>query len=43
MSSQSSKVHEVRGVVARAKGQPVSIETVLVPDAGEVLRSVVVL
>ncbi|MBA9005574.1 S-(hydroxymethyl)mycothiol dehydrogenase [Thermomonospora cellulosilytica] len=27
-------VHEVRGVVAKAKGQPVSIETVLVPDPG---------
>jgi S-(hydroxymethyl)mycothiol dehydrogenase len=26
--------HEVRGVVARAKGQPVSIETILVPDPG---------
>src|SRR3954451_492470 len=26
--------HEVRGVVARAKGQPVSIETVVVPDPG---------
>ncbi|MDP9398734.1 MAG: S-(hydroxymethyl)mycothiol dehydrogenase [Actinomycetota bacterium] len=26
--------HEVRGVVARAKGAPVSIETVLVPDPG---------
>src|ERR671916_479422 len=26
--------HEVRGVVARAKGEPVSIETVLVPDPG---------
>jgi S-(hydroxymethyl)mycothiol dehydrogenase len=26
--------HEVRGVVARSKGQPVSIETVLVPDPG---------
>ncbi|MBA2769694.1 MAG: S-(hydroxymethyl)mycothiol dehydrogenase [Sporichthyaceae bacterium] len=26
--------HEVRGVVARAKGQPVSTETVLVPDPG---------
>ena len=26
--------HEVRGVVARAKGQPVSVETVLVPDPG---------
>ncbi len=27
-------VHEVRGVVAMGKGQPVSIETVLVPDPG---------
>jgi S-(hydroxymethyl)mycothiol dehydrogenase len=27
-------VHEVRGVVARAKGQPVSVETILVPDPG---------
>ena len=26
---------EVRGVVARAKGQPVSVETILVPDPGE--------
>jgi S-(hydroxymethyl)mycothiol dehydrogenase len=26
--------HEVRGVVARGKGEPVSIETVLVPDPG---------
>ena len=26
--------HEVRGVIARAKGQPVSIETILVPDPG---------
>ena len=26
--------HEVRGVVARAKGQPVSVETVVVPDPG---------
>ncbi len=27
-------MHEVRGVVALAKGQPVSIETILVPDPG---------
>ena len=27
-------VHEVRGVVARGKGAPVSIETILVPDPG---------
>ena len=27
-------MHEVRGVVAKAKGEPVSIETVLVPDPG---------
>ena len=27
-------VHEVRGVVARAKGQPVAVETILVPDPG---------
>jgi S-(hydroxymethyl)mycothiol dehydrogenase len=27
-------MHEVRGVVARAVGEPVSIETVLVPDPG---------
>ena len=27
-------VHEVRGVVARSKGAPVSLETVLVPDPG---------
>ncbi len=26
--------HEVRGVVARAKGEPVSIETIVVPDPG---------
>ena len=26
--------HEVRGVVARSKGSPVSVETVLVPDPG---------
>jgi S-(hydroxymethyl)mycothiol dehydrogenase len=26
--------HEVQGVVARSKGQPVSLETVLVPDPG---------
>lgn len=26
--------HEVRGVVARAKGRPVSVETILVPDPG---------
>src|SRR3569833_1139984 len=26
--------YEVRGVVARAKGQPVSIETIVVPDPG---------
>jgi S-(hydroxymethyl)mycothiol dehydrogenase len=27
-------VHEVRGVVARAKGEPVTTETILVPDPG---------
>jgi len=27
-------LHEVQGVVARSKGQPVSLETVLVPDPG---------
>ncbi len=27
-------MHEVKGVVARAKGEPVGIETVLVPDPG---------
>ena len=27
-------VHEVRGVVALAKGKPVSVETILVPDPG---------
>jgi S-(hydroxymethyl)mycothiol dehydrogenase len=27
-------VHEVQGVVARAKGEPVSLETILVPDPG---------
>src|ERR671911_178473 len=26
--------HDVRGVIARGKGQPVSIETVIVPDPG---------
>jgi S-(hydroxymethyl)mycothiol dehydrogenase len=26
--------HEVRGVIARAKGEPVSIETIVVPDPG---------
>ena len=26
--------HEVRGVVAKAKGAPVTLETVLVPDPG---------
>ena len=26
--------HEVRGVVARAKGEPVTVETVVVPDPG---------
>ena len=26
--------HEVRGVVARAKGQPVTVETIIVPDPG---------
>ncbi|MEP6761067.1 MAG: S-(hydroxymethyl)mycothiol dehydrogenase [Sporichthyaceae bacterium] len=26
--------HEVRGVIARAKGEPVSLETVLIPDPG---------
>ncbi len=26
--------HEVRGVVARAKGEPVALETILVPDPG---------
>ncbi|MBK5223469.1 MAG: S-(hydroxymethyl)mycothiol dehydrogenase [Acidimicrobiia bacterium] len=35
-------VHEVRGVVARSTGEPVSVETVLVPDPGpgEVLVTV---
>ena len=27
---------EVRGVVARAKGEPVSVETIVVPDPGAV-------
>jgi len=27
-------VHEVRGVIARAKGEPVTVETILVPDPG---------
>ncbi|MGH8980825.1 MAG: S-(hydroxymethyl)mycothiol dehydrogenase, partial [Acidimicrobiales bacterium] len=26
--------HEVRAVVARSKGSPVSIETIVVPDPG---------
>ena len=26
--------HEVRGVVARGKGEPVAIETIVVPDPG---------
>jgi S-(hydroxymethyl)mycothiol dehydrogenase len=26
--------HEVRAVIARAKGEPVSVETILVPDPG---------
>ena len=30
----TSTGHEVRGVVAKAKGEPVSLETVLVPDPG---------
>ena len=29
-----SMTHEVRGVVARAKGAPVTVETILVPDPG---------
>jgi S-(hydroxymethyl)mycothiol dehydrogenase len=35
-------MHEARGVVAREKGAPVAIETVLVPDpaVGEALVSV---
>jgi S-(hydroxymethyl)mycothiol dehydrogenase len=28
------RMHEVRGVVARGKGEPVSVETVVVPDPG---------
>ena len=34
MGDDSRMVHHVRGVIARGKGQPVSIETVLVPDPG---------
>jgi S-(hydroxymethyl)mycothiol dehydrogenase len=30
----TTMTHEVQGVVARAKGEPVSLETVLVPDPG---------
>ncbi len=30
----SSAVHEVRGVVARGKGRPVTVETILVPEPG---------
>lgn len=26
--------HHVRGVVARAKGEPVAVETIVVPDPG---------
>jgi S-(hydroxymethyl)mycothiol dehydrogenase len=26
--------HEVRGVVAKGKGQPVTVETIVVPDPG---------
>jgi S-(hydroxymethyl)mycothiol dehydrogenase len=32
--SESTGMHEVQGVVAKAKGQPVSLETILVPDPG---------
>ena len=33
-SSVTGMPHHVRGVVARAKGEPVSIETIIVPDPG---------
>jgi S-(hydroxymethyl)mycothiol dehydrogenase len=31
---KETQMHEVRGVVARAKGEPVSLEQILVPDPG---------
>ena len=31
-------VHAVRGVVARGKGEPVGVQTVLVPDPGPVVQ-----
>ena len=34
LSRRRYMAHEVRGVVARAKGQPVAIETIVVPDPG---------
>ncbi|MEA2842711.1 MAG: S-(hydroxymethyl)mycothiol dehydrogenase, partial [Actinomycetota bacterium] len=34
MSNQVRAPHQVRGVVSLAKGEPVSVETVLVPDPG---------
>src|SRR5262249_52730957 len=33
-SGKHGTMHEVRGVVARAKGAPVAVETILVPDPG---------
>ncbi len=33
-SRPGSQLHEVRGVIARGRGLPVSVETVLVPDPG---------
>ena len=33
-TTPSGTVHEVRGVIARGKGRPVTVETVLVPDPG---------
>ena len=32
--SESTGMHEVQGVIAKAKGEPVSLETILVPDPG---------
>ena len=34
MQDDSGMTHRVRGVIARAKGEPVEVTTVLVPDPG---------
>jgi S-(hydroxymethyl)mycothiol dehydrogenase len=34
VARSSAMAHEVKGVIARAKGEPVSVTTVLVPDPG---------